>query len=222
MKSLFYLLLLAYTPTFTSPIPTVSSDIIAPPPPPNNIVSCPDVFAGKKRALSKVSIPKNGKDITVNTVNELFSYLPLPDKEMRKQGISSAPTSTRSEYETTIVRVKKAYLKYIKRESDNDYHIVISSTPTGGKYFNIECSALPKSKTFASYKALVRIRAKFESLIGGEYCSDNWKDMNSQPISVTGAFYFDIDHGIDAAGPACCKSHTCWELHPITDIKFIQ
>jgi hypothetical protein len=181
---------------------------------------CDPHFTGKKRRASKISVP-NGNHVSVSSITQLAHSLPATDAQMRNLGISSGEKSQRSDYERQIVTVQKAYLQYVKRESDHDYHFVLSSQKSGGRYFNAECSGLPSTGA-NNYSALKKVRDDFEQIIGGEYCSGDWKELHGIPVSVTGAFFYDVDHGIDVSGPSCCKSHTCWEIHPITDISVVN
>ncbi|MFT7614267.1 MAG: hypothetical protein ACI9J3_003249 [Parvicellaceae bacterium] len=180
-----------------------------------------DNFLGKQRGKVKTSVP------TSNT--EVFDYLPhmlntLPTANyMRNQSeiAGNVWAAFRAKEEKRIVRINTCYIHFIKREPDNDFHIILGSHKklSESVLFNIELSGLPKS-TSLHYALLKKARVDFESKFG-ELCKSGYIQFrNPVKMSVEGALYYDICHRDGAVGPGQYKPKDSWEIHPVTKVQF--
>jgi hypothetical protein len=103
-----------------------------------------------------------------------------------------------------------AILKVIKREADQDYHLVIADPQTGGTMI-IESPdpGCAVGSRFAADIAGVRqtINQQFHGPIRGRH-------VVNIPVNVTGIAFFDLLHGQEGVAPNGI------ELHPILSITF--
>ncbi len=114
-----------------------------------------------------------------------------------------------------------AFLYAIKRESDEDYHIIIGSSqsPAAAKFFNVECSGLPATSS-SFYARLHTVRNQLDAFMGGEVCKNGYTFFDNHPaVRVKGSLFYDKEHASSIVGPAQCKPQTAWELHPLTDFR---
>lgn len=176
-----------------------------------------DDFHGEHRKAAKTTVAK-ADTVVYTTLGKFIKSLPADDV-MLSQGISKKATSKRVAAENRNVSLKAVYIYAIKREPDNDYHIIIGNYPNNGVYFNVENSGLPKS-TIYGYKAIKNARKQIEGYFG-EYCSEKYLIFKSPiPIEITGSLFFDVDHKAGIVGPKGYRPATAWEIHPITNITF--
>lgn len=162
------------------------------------------------------------------TVDDLLAELEkTSDAMMREKGIKGSRCyySDRVTEEKRNVRIEKAWLYTYARQNDEDYHLIIGSTPNikTAKFMNVEISALPE--TGGDVEKLKKVRtAFFESLFSdGDIDCEKYKNWFRLEISVEGSLFFDIGHKVTTC-PAMIKKHgnlaTIWEIHPITSITF--
>jgi len=179
-------------------------------------------FTGTKRRACKISIG-SGDTVDYKSLDDLLADLPKSDKEMQKMHIPDGKESERTEFEVGNVRVK-AFLYVCKREhGDNDYHIILSNSPSKSPYMNAECSGFPTDEDDkSSLKVLTKVRKQFEDFMEGTYCSEKWKDLDGTPVQITGSLFYDVDHKPGVVGPQGHRPTTSWEIHPITNIKFLD
>lgn len=180
-----------------------------------------ETFLGKTRAGVKTSVAK-AKVQTYATLDDLLKTLQTPEY-MRKD--SKLVGNTRSEVrvieENRNVNVKKCYIYFMKREPDNDYHIIIGSQPTleNSSLFNVEVSGLPDPSS-KSYKAMVKARNQFQNKFG-QYCYDSYQTFEVPvEVSIKGSLFYDIGHGDGVVGPQGHRPTTSWEIHPVTGMIF--
>ena len=137
------------------------------------------------------------------TVSALRSIRPAPPNPNARRETSVAPT------ELTTVAVA-AILRVIKREKDQDYHLVIADPHTGETMIiespDPSCAA---GSRFAADIAEVRkeIDKRFHGPIAGRH-------QVNIPVNVTGVAFFDPLHGQEGVAPNGI------ELHPILSISF--
>jgi hypothetical protein len=182
-------------------------------------------FAGKARKVAKTSIaqaPVENFDSLVALLDPLLTKNQFSDQTMRDK---IAPNSPRVDEEKRNVNVK-AFLYATKKESDNDYHLLLGPDPSDGDhahYMTAEVSGLPRPDNAAT-ETLTSARSQFESFIldsGGRLPGTTYLRFDPPiPVVVTGSLFFDIDHqpGDVGTGPVVPKS--VWEIHPITKIAF--
>ena len=103
-----------------------------------------DTFGGSDRRLAKTSFPKTRPD-TIASLKALLDSLP-PDSLMRTKLNSK---SKRIAVESRNVRLAgNLFLFAFKRETDNDYHLIIGDDPNGSvaTLMNVEISGMPHSR----------------------------------------------------------------------------
>ena len=172
-------------------------------------------FSGTDRKAAKVSIASAQQESI--DFDQLLSGLPK-DNVMIAKHISKASTSNRIKEEKRNVKITNVFLYAIKRESDNDYHIIIGNQ-AGTKFLNIENAGLPKSNASA-FPTLHAVRDSVENYFQ-HLCSQSYRTFKPAiPIDVEGSLFYDIDHAPGSVGPASFKPTTSWEIHPITKITF--
>jgi hypothetical protein len=117
--------------------------------------------------------------------------------------------------------LKDTYLYAFKKESDNDYHVIIGDNidPKKATYFNAEVSGLPVPVD----KRFQTVRAAFEKQFV-QVCNSNYAIFSANPIKITieGSIFFDVDHKPGQIGPAGFQPLTTWEIHPISKITFLK
>jgi len=178
-----------------------------------------DNFDGTDRKAAKISVA-NARFDSYTTLTEFLSSLNNVDDEymMAHSQISRSENNNRVREEKRNVTIEKAYLFAIKREGDNDFHLIIGNNH--GTFFNIECSGLP-SRNSPSFKSLARMRNSLKDQFG-ELCNSRYTVFNRGiPVSVSGSLFYDIDHKPGRVGPEGYRPKTAWEIHPITSLEFL-
>ncbi len=186
-----------------------------------------DAFDGADRRRAKTSISK-AKVESYNNLNDMIATLP-PDDDMgvnHNPRISKTTTSTRVVEENRNVHIKSAWIYAYKRETDEDYHVLIGSSKNkkSATFFNIEVSGLP-SASASSYARLKKVRSAFEELIGDHNnCSGKYEEQfmsHPKEIEFTGSLFFDILHYENKAsiGHKFAKAKSYWEVHPVSVFK---
>ena len=174
-----------------------------------------DDFSGSHREAAKVSI--SSKPLEILSIEEFIETL-VDDDSMIAKDISSEPTSNRVKEEKRNVKLENVFLYAIKRESDNDYHIIIGNE-SRSILLNIENSGLPRANA-SSFNRLKKVRKDIEDFFG-ELCKTKYQTFTPGiPITVQGSLFYDVDHRPGIVGPMGFKPKTSWEIHPITKITF--
>ncbi len=182
------------------------------------IHNCSDsTFAGSARKAAKTSIV-TAKTENFVTVSALIRGLPK-DAVIRPKLTSN---SKRIALENRNVRLlKDTYLYAFKKESDNDYHIIIGDNidPKKATYFNCEISGLPVPIN----KVFQTVRKTFEKQFV-QVCNSSYAVFSANPIKIAieGSIFFDVDHLPGQIGPIGFQPATTWEIHPITKITFLK
>jgi hypothetical protein len=186
-----------------------------------------EAFDGIDRKTAKLSIATASLQ-NYGTVANLIATLPADDIIGHSHpSISTDAASVRVASEKRNVHINQAWLYTFKREGDEDYHVIIGSTPNKNTavFFNIEISGLPKT-TVASYQKLAKARKDFKDFFGiNNVCNSSYSNKfkdNPVPIEIKGSIFFDQLHYTDhtAIGPADARSQTYWEIHPVTYVRF--
>lgn len=181
---------------------------------------CTLPYKGKVRAAAKTSISK-GKLQTYNTVGEFLASLPT-DGYMRKTSINNNSLRTRDE--DMNIFISNATIFYMKKEADNDLHVIIGDVIGGTKtnLLTIEIAGLP-SVSSADYSTLLEARKsiyyQFQSFFDSKKKSQLLRKPYPQ-IALTGSLFFDNWHY--AASNDITRPKTVFELHPVTKIVFLK
>ena len=113
-----------------------------------------------------------------------------------------------------------AYLVATKKETDNDFHMILATTADGaGPYLTAEVSGLPRMGTAADKATLTAARQQYRVVMAGLVPGKNYKLVDPPlPITVTGSLFYDMDHLPGVVGTGSFKPDTSWEIHPVTSI----
>jgi hypothetical protein len=181
-------------------------------------VNCLDsIFAGKARSKSKLTI--------VAASFEDFETVSALIKNLGKESIirtKVAGHNNRISLEKRNVRLlKDTYLFAFKKESDNDYHVIIGDhkDPNKATFFNCEISGLAN----ATDKRLGLVRQAFEKQFV-QVCNSAYAVFAKNPIKIQieGSLFYDVDHKAGQIGPKGFRPTTVWEIHPISKITFLK
>lgn len=141
------------------------------------------------------------------------------------------PTCDRVPEEREAV-VVEGWVLAAKKESDNDFHVILAADPSLAdatnpdrwQLMNIEISGLPDAGA-PGHKPLTEVRAAFREVfvpvvpdhVGGGYTA-----LEPVHVRVTGSLFFDIDHLPGSVGPGKLKPATAWEIHPVTKLEILE
>jgi hypothetical protein len=201
----------------------------------------PDEFNGKSRKVPKTSYVE-GKPEEYASVKALkttvFTKAKMRDEDTmvetmaekmipwgRQKG-ADGPEADRIAQEKKNVTVT-AYIYAFKYEKDHDFHVLIGDAPgtPGLQYLNSEVSGLPKMAGPVRDK-LRDVRTKFKERFGlGPTGPHSYEDLeNPQKVRITGSLFYDLDHSPprEFVGYSEYQPKTAWEIHPITDIEFLE
>lgn len=199
-------------------------------------------FTGVYRAAAKISVAKKGQ-ATAST--EEYANLPallatLPkDSALRKEypflkPMHHSAPGTRVQEEQRNVRIKDCWILVVKyekskvrktktgktkRTGDNDFHLVVSSSPQfpKGARMNMEVAGLPPVTSRDTAK-LREARREFLAFCAKVPPADRFVRFNPPlHVSIEGSLFFDGEHTADQIAPAY-KLRTTWEVHPISKI----
>ncbi len=179
-----------------------------------------DEFSGTDRAKAKTSFVRGVPFKSFASIAALAASL-TKDSEMKAK---LKRTSPRIAEEKKNVRLRNNIFLYaMKKEGDNDYHVIIGDNAVKSKatFFNVEISGVPQTGTAANKTAIQTIRDFFEDnfveLCGSKYAVFSAKPI---PIAIEGSMFFDVDHSAGTVGPNGFRPKTAWEIHPVSKITF--
>ncbi len=177
-----------------------------------------NVFTGTDRKKCKISIAAAAQ--TTMTFANFIAMLPADATMMADPNITKAPNNSRVAAENHNVQLNGIFLFAIKRENDNDYHMIVGNKTN--TFFNVEISGLPTT-TAASFQKLSKARTAVDAFFGQPNCNTSGYAVfpNGVKIQLTGSTFYDIDHAPGTVGPLGFKPKTSWEIHPVTAIKFL-
>jgi hypothetical protein len=195
-------------------------------------VGAGDAFLGHYRLAVKTSIWRvNGSIAPVQEfqdIGTLIGSVP-PDSVMKQRpGLRMSPTATNEEKlaaapirfpEEQINVTMPAYLWFVRKETDNDYHLILGSTADqGATYMTAEVSGLPPDGP--DLATLSQVRGQLAALVGQLDVSETYdRQTPPRPVQVTGSLFFDGDHTAGEVGPTGFRPQTVWEIHPVTDLR---
>jgi hypothetical protein len=188
----------------------------------------PDVFKGTSRRAAKTSYVEGVAPETFTAISALRATL-VPEAQMQALNIpwgSGSQDSDRTDPEKRNV-VVTAYIYAFKKETDNDYHVIIGDAPgaPGTQYLNSEVSGLPQQEGPQRQK-LQGVRTKFKSEFGIGSSGPATYEEPEQPVKVriSGSLFYDMDHSPprDYVGTGDYQPMIAWEIHPITAIEFLN
>jgi hypothetical protein len=189
-------------------------------------ISGDDVFNATDRKLPKTTIadaPVEDFASVAALVKDITTK--NSDEKMQKSSGITKKTMTRVAAENRNVRVK-GYIHAFKKEGDNDYHVIFGDAPGGAapEYMNVEVSGLPVGGTAENRKRLTDVRNEFKTQFKlGRTGPGSFKRPHEPiPVQITGSLFWDVDHKPGVVGPDDLKPKTSWEIHPISEIVFLD
>jgi hypothetical protein len=161
------------------------------------------VKVGTDRDASKVAASPQ-----VRTIAQLRS-IAAPRHPESRGSTRFAPT------ELTTFQVN-GILRVIKRETDQDYHLVITD-PTNPRITIIVESPDPQCASGSRFlDQITSVRTMLDQTLqlGRVFGPENLRSELSMPVTVTGVAFFDVLHGQEGLAPNGI------ELHPVLMIDF--
>jgi hypothetical protein len=183
-----------------------------------------DRFNGKVRRLPKTTIfdggPENFPSITA------LRHTLQTDDEMAALGIGEGPGVDRVKQEKRNVTVK-AWIYAFRKESDNDYHVILGDAPDAADrlFLNAEVSGIPTAGSADNRKRLQAVRKAFQQTfdLGPDGPDGYFRPDPPVPVQVTGSLFWDVEHPPPhTVGPTDFAPKTAWEIHPISQIDFLD
>ena len=198
-----------------------------------SVAQTSELNPGIERWSIKTSLPAKSKKVTL-PLNELLALSnPIESYSSKEYGKKRIPTEVQKGLKEGDIVTTRGYLHLIALENDNvnhrdgDYHIQIRNSPEWKDSCLIveaPCSEerFVKDKELRAKCKVVRdfIREKF--LKGKEPGAGNVMD-HKMYVEITGQLFFDAPHlKGNPRGKKGMKSYTCWEIHPVTAIRFVK
>jgi hypothetical protein len=183
-------------------------------------------FAGRARKSAKTSFASAPVESFASPGALLDSILkgasPADnDRDMRAKLDSRSDRAPEEQRNVTVT----AFLYASKKESDNDFHLLIGDNPDGGdgRFMNSEVSGLPNPDDSLTPQ-FQTVRDQFKSFFaatGQQLPGDRYVQFSPPiPVTITGSVFFDVDHIISAVHFGNIVPETVWEIHPISNIVF--
>ena len=178
-------------------------------------------FAGTDRKAAKITIASAPAEHIA--LADLVAELSAQENAMlhHNPAIAKNAGSGRVVEEQRNVTVD-GWIHFAKKESDNDYHVILGSTddPSEAVLMNVEVSGLPPHNSTAFAK-LSSARTAFEdTFLDSLHSGGSYTQFEPVHVRITGSLFFDIDHAAGVVGPNNFRPQTAWEIHPVTKIVF--
>lgn len=184
-----------------------------------------EVFEGTARKAAKTTVSPAKMEVFKN-IESLRATLPT-DQEMSNKKIPVGKESGRVKEEDRNILIREGWLYTFSREGDEDFHMIVGTTPDSStaEYFNVEISGLPEAGSRDTM--FLNPRKVFTDTFGPRKCSENYKRnklKKPRKIAFAGSLFYDAGHcrkePFNPAGPDWARPNTCWEIHPVTWIRF--
>ena len=178
-------------------------------------------FVGTDRKAAKISIAAGSAEQI--PLADLVAELSAQEGAMlhHNPAIKKAASSGRVAEEKRNVTVE-GWVHFAKKETDNDYHVILGSTddPSKGVLMNVEVSGLPPHNS-AAFQRLSGARRAFEdAFLDALESGSKYTQFEPVQVRITGSVFFDIDHAAGKVGPDGFRPRTAWEIHGVTKIVF--
>ena len=184
--------------------------------------NCSDAyFAGVDRKAAKTSKVNNSLYHSFKKISDIIHLLPS-DNAMATRVTRTSPRVTAEKKGFILDNV---FLYAFKRESDNDYHLIIGDALSIKKatLLNMEISGLPTPDNANLDSARNAFLKAFK--INDSTCMSSYVVFigNPVPVHIEGSVFYDIDHKPGTIGPIkgidTLRPRTSWEIHPITKFR---
>lgn len=191
------------------------------------IVPDADHFLGEVRGDVKTSVSASPAD-TFLSLKDYHRWL-KSDEYMHKKTDARFNNSPRTPEEDHNVCIRDVYIFGVLREDDNDFHVILGNSSSPDKdhlFMTAEISGLPDSAE-ASFAVLAAVRQKFKDYFGIDAQKNAIFTASKKhpPIHlafICGSLFFDNHHYGAGYGIGGFNTHTCWEIHPVTNIQFAE
>lgn len=180
-------------------------------------------FKGKFRPEAKTSYARIRKEKTTD-VESLLNALPTDAQMTQQHHELVAKDSNHQNHvpriaeETRNVTVN-AWLYWVSRQSDNDYHLILGDTSelsSNTVFMNAEISGLPPDKPTG--QPFVRLRDDLRKVLATAQ-NTNGAFNHPVPVRVTGSLLWDGEHhnphNVGPKKPVDLRPKKAWEIHPI-------
>jgi len=183
---------------------------------------------GTERWSVKTSLPTTpGKAQNVAITDLLaiqdVSGVKKDDKRYQSQRM---PAAAGAKYNEGAMITTTAYLHLVAFETDGDFHIQVSDSPTSGD----NCLIVEVPNPDPAYVSNADLRPTFDAvrtfiktnLLKGKDPTTSGSVMQHPVyVTVTGVLFYDDSHvGDPPRGKKGMHAATLWELHPLTAIAF--
>lgn len=183
-----------------------------------------ETFSGVVRGDVKTT-PAEAQTEFYDHVYEVLETLPDDYEMYSRVSDYSGPDAS----ENRNVFIREAYVFYIKKEPDGDFHLIIGDT-LNGEQINLmtaEISGLPLDTTTTAYEMLKRARRqlyeRYPDFFEGDKIRKYVRPTKNFPeIEIRGSLFFDTRHAAGTVGTGTLKPETAWEIHPITYLNFLE
>jgi hypothetical protein len=189
------------------------------------VVDSADMFLGEVRAAAKTSYVKSISD-TFYSMKRFRKWLP-DDEYMHKSTDAKHQDSPRTAEENKNVTLTDIYIYGVKREDDNDFHVLLGPslhTEKGPHFFSAEISGLPDPSS-PDFAQMLAVRDQFKAYFGKDAKKETVfvASEKNPPIHlqyITGSLFFDNHHYSGHSAVQGYKSFSAWEIHPVMSIGF--
>ena len=181
----------------------------------------------------KTSLPKKTNRVTIPLTELLSLDNPIGSYSSKEYGNKRFPNTVQRGLKEGDIVTTRGYLHLIALENDNvhhrdgDYHIQIRTTPEWKDSCLIVEVPYPNERFVKDEKLREKVRVvrefiKEKFLRGKEPGAGNVMD-HKMYVEISGQLFFDASHlKGNPRGKKGIKSYTCWEIHPVTAIKFVR
>jgi hypothetical protein len=173
------------------------------------VVTCPATGYGKC-GVERWNV-KVGRDPAAKTI-DLSSPTQMSIAALRGLSRPSSLPDTRiTGVETTVYQVSGRIIHF-KRETDSDYHVVISDD--SGNTIIVEIPSPTCATRSPWHDSILDVRTEFDEQLGP--VSSQFQDVDI-PVTITGVGFFDIDHGQPGQVGHAPNN---FEIHPVLAMEF--
>jgi hypothetical protein len=195
-------------------------------PPGLRAAAASEFFNGKFRPEAKTSY-STALTEPVTDIASLLNNLPT-DAQMTNEHHELVTKDKNQNHQPRIDReghnvTVKAWLYWVGRQADNDYHMIIGDTSqltSQTVFMNTEISGLPQGGS--SQQPFVALRSTLRSTLATQR-NKNGAFVTPLPVSITGSLLWDGEHrNPNNAGPkkpVDIRPKKAWEIHPIHDFN---
>jgi len=182
-----------------------------------------EMFNGKFRAEVKTSYSTARKE-QMTDIGSLLTRLPTDAQMTNEHPELVAKDKNHQNHQPRIDREQrsvtvKAWLYWVGRESDNDYHLILGDTSqltSATVFMNTEISGLPPGGS--NQQPFVGLRSTLRTALA-THPNKNGAFVTPLPVRITGSLLWDGEHrnpnNSGPKKPVDIRPKKAWEIHPI-------